>query len=526
MRSAPRSLVCTMILAAIAVAGFSDEIWVPAVAHTPGANGSLWRTDVVVLNTCDDDVSLEMRLRSDAGEFSRAFEVPAGRHQVFADVVAQLTDGNAVGALQITAGTDVIVTSRTFNQSDDGTFGQALDGMTFDEGYGPGDTAILQQLREDSAFRTNIGVLNMSPSAAVVDVSVYDLDSQLVGTFRMAARPGETVQENRPIRELLGQSDFVAGYAVVEVAFGYGIYPYASVVDNRTGDPTTITPKAPSDCQPDIAIRLEQIEGLTVAELPTNLPGYRYFSLHFLQPADHDVPDGEQFEQFITLLHRSETDPMVMYTQGYYNVYLGFLGELGAILNSNQLAIEHRFFADSTPASNDWSLLTIEQAAADHHRIVEALKPIYSGNWINTGHSKGGMTATYHRRFYPDDVDATVAYVAPLSYGAPDDRYLDFLANVGTPECNQDLWAIQRETLERRDTMIPMMQSYVGHLGFDRIGGIERGFHALMDFAARRIAGLVTAIWQKMKTAKQRRIKNGEKTTGKNNRTNEKTRDQ
>jgi hypothetical protein len=171
---------------------------------------------------------------------------------------------------------------------------------------------------------------------------------------------------------------------------------------------------------------------------------------------------------------------MVMYPMGYTNAIGGNFGELTYILGSNQVAIEHRFFADSRPASNDWSLLTIEQAAADHHRIVEALKPIYRGNWINTGHSKGGMTSVYHRRFYPGDVDATVAYVAPISYGVPDDRYIDFLANVGTPECNQDLWAIQREALERRDTLIPMIESQAGHLSFDRIGGIERGFESIV----------------------------------------------
>ena len=33
------------------------------------------------------------------------------------------------------------------------------------------------------------------------------------------------------------------------------------------------------------------------------------------------------------------------------------------------------------------------------------------------------MTAIYHRRFYPDDVDGTVPYVAPISFGAPDLRY-------------------------------------------------------------------------------------------------------
>ena len=57
--------------------------------------------------------------------------------------------------------------------------------------------------------------------------------------------------------------------------------------------------------------------------------------------------------------------------------------------------------------------LNIWQAATDHHRIVEALKPLYAGKWISTGASKGGMTSIYHRRFYPGDVDGTVAYVAP-----------------------------------------------------------------------------------------------------------------
>ena len=41
------------------------------------------------------------------------------------------------------------------------------------------------------------------------------------------------------------------------------------------------------------------------------------------------------------------------------------------------------------------------------------LRPIYGAAWISTGASKGGMTVMYHRRFYPADVDGTVAYVAP-----------------------------------------------------------------------------------------------------------------
>ncbi len=182
----------------------------------------------------------------------------------------------------------------------------------------------------------------------------------------------------------------------------------------------------------------------------------------------------------MTLHHRSYDAPMVLRTLGYSNSGGDYQAELTEMLDANQLVVEHRYFRDSRPSWDDWSYLTIEQAAADHHRIVEAFKPIYDAAWINTGHSKGGMTAVYHRRFYPDDVDITVPYVAPISFAAPDERYPDFLANVGTPECNQKLWDIQAETLERRQAMLDLMESRLSNLSFDRIGGAEAAFESIV----------------------------------------------
>ena len=66
-------------------------------------------------------------------------------------------------------------------------------------------------------------------------------------------------------------------------------------------------------------------------------------------------------------------------------------------------------------------------AAADHHRIVEVLKLIYPGKWIGTGISKGGQTAMFHRYFYPEDVDISVPYVAPLNFSTEDQRFIHFL---------------------------------------------------------------------------------------------------
>ena len=482
------SIVVALLTTGIA---FGETYWVAAAAHVSGTNGTQWRTDLSILNPCEFDVSVVIRLHAEDGVYSQAFEIPSGRQQIFEDVVAELVSGEASGALEIESSAEITVTSRTYTRAANGTYGQALDGVVADQGFSPGDTIFLQQLREDGSFRTNIGVLNAGPHPAVATVELLDHTGSVVGDFRLTIGSGESVQDNRPYRERFQRTDVVGGYARVDILYGVGVFPYASVVDNGSGDPTTIGPKPETLCRLDVAVQLAAIEGMTVHEIQTNLPTYRAFRLEYLQPDDHAEPEGRRFPQSMTLLHRAFEAPMVLNTRGYSGTYSSPLEITGA-LEANQLSVEHRFHGASTPASGDWSLLTIEQAAADHHRIVEALKPIYGGAWINTGHSKGGMTAVYHRRFYPDDVDATVAYVSPNSLGAPDDRYLDFLANVGTPQCNQDLWAIQREALTRRDAMLALLAAEPG-LTFDRIGGIERAFESIvieLPFTFWQYAGL------------------------------------
>jgi hypothetical protein len=93
--------------------------------------------------------------------------------------------------------------------------------------------------------------------------------------------------------------------------------------------------------------------------------------------------------------------------------------------------------------------------ADDEHDIIQALRTIYEGAFVTTGGSKGGMTAVFHRKFYPDDVEGTVPYVAPLSFGAPDGRYAAFLDTVGLPDCRQAVRDVATELLtNRRDAMV------------------------------------------------------------------------
>ncbi len=93
------------------------------------------------------------------------------------------------------------------------------------------------------------------------------------------------------------------------------------------------------------------------------------------------------------------------------------------MLDANFVSVEHRFFGPSTPQEKDWDFLTIQQAAGDYHHVRTLLGAIYKDQWISTGISKGGETATYYRFFYPDDVVVTVPYVAPFPIGLKDQRF-------------------------------------------------------------------------------------------------------
>jgi hypothetical protein len=239
----------------------------------------------------------------------------------------------------------------------------------------------------------------------------------------------------------------------------------------------------------DFLDQLRDIEGMISVEELGALPGYTQYALIYEQPVDHDDPGGDTFAQHISLLHRSPDAPMVLVSTGYFNYLEAWRTEPTELLGGNQIMVEHRFFGDSRPDPLDWSRLTIEQAAADHHRVVEALAPFYTGPWVSTGASKGGMTSIYHRRFHPGDVDATIAYVSPISFAAPDERYLPFFATVGDTagefECRQRVREVQREALRRGAELAPLVERYARLRGytFEILGGaapaLEQGLSEL-----------------------------------------------
>jgi len=189
--------------------------------------------------------------------------------------------------------------------------------------------------------------------------------------------------------------------------------------------------------------------------------------MHYIQPADHDHPGLGTFPQRLRLLYRAETEPTVLQASGYGLAGVR-LSSITALFGANQIQVEHRFFGDSTPSPKDWQLLTIKQSAADFHRIAVAFKQIFTKRWVSMGGSKGAMTGVYHRRFYPDDLDGTVAQCAPQSFSTADERYITFVEGVGGDEfrqCREDLQRWQIGLLRHRGELVPLITGNFTHLG-------------------------------------------------------------
>jgi CSLREA domain-containing protein len=214
--------------------------WIPVAAHVGGANGSVWRTTVGALNRSSSPAELEFVLRTSDETFAMSASVAGYGQGVFPDVAGQLGVTADKGTLEIRSDRPLFVTSRTFNQSADGTYGQYLAGMTSDQGLRRGETGSLPQLVQSAAYRCNLGLANMGSATATAAVSLYDAGGFEIGALSVTLEPGELHQENEVYSKVAGRTDIDGGYAKVRVTAGSGVVAYGSVIDNGTGDATTI----------------------------------------------------------------------------------------------------------------------------------------------------------------------------------------------------------------------------------------------------------------------------------------------
>jgi len=180
-----------------------DAMFIPAarqrmgyipIIHSPGANGTLWRTDLWLSHIGGGTTVFRDFLHSDGLSYTSA--------------------GDA----------STLFTSRTYTVGSNGSFGQFVPPAALST-----STATLIGIENDARYRTNIGLI--APSPATVRLTAYDAAGTAVWQEEVAAL--RLTQFPLPVALPIGR-------ITVEVLSGGGVVPYASVVDNQSGDPIYI----------------------------------------------------------------------------------------------------------------------------------------------------------------------------------------------------------------------------------------------------------------------------------------------
>lgn len=209
---------------------------------------------------------------------------------------------------------------------------------------------------------------------------------------------------------------------------------------------------------PNDAFFLQQAD-VDVREIVSLESGNLLYTFFIKQPLDHSNPDLGHFWQRVYYTYRDAEAPTVIVTEGYGRTS-NRMYELSELLDANQVIVEHRFFGRSMPEELDYDYLDLYQATADLHHVREVMGEVLTGKWVSTGISKGGATTIFYRYFYPDDVDLSVPYVAPINREFEDRRIYAFLDSVGSDNCRNTIRDFQVRMLKKRDKVLPLLELY------------------------------------------------------------------
>jgi hypothetical protein len=232
-----------------ALTSAGGPIYVAATAHVAGAADTDWRTDVELHNpdavSRQYEIALLEKNEANLAPATVTYTVGPGRCLRLNDVLFTVFGYDGGAALRITpvSGT-VVVTSRTYNLTDEGTYGQFIGGLAESDALESGQDGVLIQLTHNrgasSGYRTNIGFVNCVASEITVRVDMYSADGQLLGT-RWYTLEGFMHRQVDKVFEAVASGDVADGYIVVRSGTpGARFIAYASVVDNLAGDPVYI----------------------------------------------------------------------------------------------------------------------------------------------------------------------------------------------------------------------------------------------------------------------------------------------
>lgn len=247
-----------------------DSLIFGAVGHATGQNDSLFESDVRVTNLSAQTMKYSVVYTPSGTDGTQtgsttSIEIAPNQTVALDDIVASVfgsgTTTSSQGMLEVrplttsssssgffstissTAQQQLLTlgSSRTYNFTPTGTFGQFIPAIPFSKFAGLGKVLSLLQVTQNEAYRANFGFLEASGQPVNLVARIYDTANNLLATIPISL----LAREHRQIGLLLAQNginDLDDGRVEVEVTSGTGkITAYVSEVDNATNDPLLVS---------------------------------------------------------------------------------------------------------------------------------------------------------------------------------------------------------------------------------------------------------------------------------------------
>lgn len=236
-------IAASLVLTAGFASADSIDFLIPAAGTGPGANGSQWQSEVTIHNAGQELLLVKLTYHDGTGALrSIDLPMPARSTKSLPDTVKiDFGQAQSTGAIVIDTADEfrgkLAITSRTFNLSPAGEFGQDIPALTASQSLLIGDTGILNGPANAGANRFNFGVFASHDST--IEWRLVRRDGTIAKSVQKSHKAGAHTQYNGGVAALFGES--AQDNDVVHALVRSGqVWIYGSVVNNQTGDPTYV----------------------------------------------------------------------------------------------------------------------------------------------------------------------------------------------------------------------------------------------------------------------------------------------
>jgi hypothetical protein len=238
-----KSIITAASLALLPLTAGAASLIIPAAGTGPGANGSQWQSEVTLHNTSSVATTATLTFHDAAGASDAvAIALPAHATTSIADVVrTKFGRTAATGAIEVALPdadfARVAITSRTFNVSSSGEFGQDIPAVKASDAAAAGDLAVLTAPSSVASYRFNFGLYAVAD--ADVTWQLIRADGTVAAQKDVSYAGGTQIQYASGVSSLLGAEAKNDDVVQASVTKGSAIF-YGSAVNNASGDPTFV----------------------------------------------------------------------------------------------------------------------------------------------------------------------------------------------------------------------------------------------------------------------------------------------